>query len=228
MHELLEESRPTVGINDLIAHVNDYVRRFGSAESTIPFWTGTITTPDDENAEEFVSIRLVSNQNLSLIHTDFHAPGPTNLITTLSNGNLIRVPIEILSCASFRLNWHRSHATFRRANLGLLKWKSAESTRLIRDARRAHADSRKSQRASYHCPAVIDPVRRPVTAYVRDISEKGMGFLHAQPVEVGPIAVDVYPGHEDEPIRVHVHITWCARSIDVGYRSGGYFVNMTD
>lgn len=235
MHELLEESRPTVGIKGLIEHVNDYVRKFGSAESSIPFWTGTMESyksPDETDTpsirEEFVSIRLVSNQTLSLVHSEFHSPGPADLVTTLSNGSPIRVPIEIHSCEKFRSNWHRTAATFRRANLGMLRWKSAESIRLIRDARQLHRDDRKSARSTYHCPAVLAPLDQPQTAYVRDISEKGMGFLHAKPIEAGPVAVDVYPGHKDEPIRIHVQITWCERSIDVGFRSGGFYIDMTD
>jgi hypothetical protein len=227
MNELLEESRPTVGISGLIEHINDYVRRYGSDESVVPFWTGVISSPDSKG-NDFVSIRMVSTQTLSLVHTNSHAPGLADLTTTLSDGSPICVPINIRTCSSFRSNWFKSQASFRQTSLGILKWKSVEANRLIRDARREHRDNRKSKRASYHCPAVIAPISQPITAYIRDISEKGMGFLHANPVEVGPIAVDVYPGHKDEPIRVHVHITWCERSIDVGYRSGGYFVNMAD
>ncbi|MFC1757583.1 PilZ domain-containing protein [Planctomycetota bacterium] len=89
-------------------------------------------------------------------------------------------------------------------------------------------NKRSWERQSCHCPVVIQQATQQSVAYVRDLSRKGIGLIHNNPIETGLAAIDVYPGHDNVPVRTHVHLTWCIRSIDDGYRSGGHFFDMVE
>ncbi len=225
MNQLIDQSRPTVNVTGLIEHINDQVLRFGSGSVVIPFWTGQITVPDPSVEDEFVSIRMNNRDRLSLVHTDSLPTGPAELKTNLSDGTPISVPIEIVSCAAHRTNWFQSSASLQPKNRGILSWRNVDAAKLIRDAKK---NKRSTERQPYHCPAVLQHETHQSVAYVRDISKKGIGLTHRDPINTGLIAIDVYPGHDDEPLRTHVFMTWCTRSVDMGYRSGGYFVDMAD
>ncbi|HUS38175.1 MAG TPA: PilZ domain-containing protein [Pirellulales bacterium] len=66
-------------------------------------------------------------------------------------------------------------------------------------------------------------LRKP--AYIRDISEKGIGLVHTTPVNLGEITVDLPLG--DQTVQMRVHIRWGGRTGD-WYRSGGEFVDVVD
>ncbi|MEZ6102525.1 MAG: hypothetical protein R3E01_26590 [Pirellulaceae bacterium] len=66
------------------------------------------------------------------------------------------------------------------------------------------------------------PLRR-YSAFTRDVSEQGIGLLHAMPLEPGRITLETYLG-EGKCIKNRVEITWCLPCGDGWFISGGAFV----
>lgn len=75
-------------------------------------------------------------------------------------------------------------------------------------------------------PAVSLLDRPGVIAHVRNISLNGIGFVHDEPIPVGP-ALIVYSTRGGERLVVGVLLSWCRPSGDGEYTSGGHFVEFS-
>ena len=121
--------------------------------------------------------------------------------------------------------------------LGQLLTASAESSRLQEsisrlrdDAKPVEGERRSESRTPCFCTAVLsldkdDLVRMPV--YVRDLSERGIGFFHSTPLDLGEVTATFLLSN-DEVLRLRVRIVWCRRMAEYWYISGGEFVGVVD
>ena len=103
-----------------------------------------------------------------------------------------------------------------------------ENVRRLMEEMRPPADERRENaRATYFRPATLmfDCDERPiqVPAYVRDISEVGIGFLHSTPIEPGNLTAKFVLRNE-ETVIMRVNLRWCIPSSEYWYISGGEFL----
>jgi hypothetical protein len=109
---------------------------------------------------------------------------------------------------------------------GLQKDTAKEGLRRVLDQVKTYHDERRSEeRETFFHPVILsldDDEQLLVPAFVRDISNSGIGLVHETPLEPGQITVNMQTT-TGESVRVAVNILWCREMQKYWYISGGTF-----
>ena len=99
--------------------------------------------------------------------------------------------------------------------------------KLMADVRPPMSDRRANKRAPYFCPATLsldcDEENVLLPAFVRDISEVGIGLLHSTPIEPGDLTAK-FVLRSLETVVLRVSLRWCMPCGEYWYISGGEFI----
>ena len=103
--------------------------------------------------------------------------------------------------------------------------------RIAENAHSDHINRRAERRLPHFIPATLRFDRAEdceLPAYVRDVSTRGIGLIHTEPVAINDeiwIALHI---DGDEPVAVRARICWCHNRDQAWYASGGELLGETD
>ncbi len=86
----------------------------------------------------------------------------------------------------------------------------------------SEAERRRWQRTPYYCTAMITLEDQEIglPAYVHDISDSGIGFIHGTVIEPGPATASLQLTSEEQVV-FRIKMLWCAGFGGGWFRSGG-------
>jgi hypothetical protein len=95
--------------------------------------------------------------------------------------------------------------------------------RLARQA--TFRENRCEERQPFFRSVILEVGGRQYSAFTRDVSDNGMGFLHNAPIAGGEIVVRL---NADSPraTRIRMKLMWCMPCGEGWYISGGRFIGM--
>lgn len=101
--------------------------------------------------------------------------------------------------------------------------------RLLNDAKEQEFVERRAEpRVPFFHPATLTYRYRPdepIAVFTRELSNSGIGLLHAAPVERGEAIISIQS--HGKPVAFRTYILWCKPSAQ-WYLSGGQFLGLID
>ena len=102
--------------------------------------------------------------------------------------------------------------------------------RMIERKHPQSTERRESTRGPYYCTAMLrqgnrDSIATP--AYVHDISDDGIGFIHGARIDLGETMAILHPNSNGR-VTVRAQLVWCHAFGSGWYRSGGELVEVID
>lgn len=99
--------------------------------------------------------------------------------------------------------------------------------RLLNAAKENEFGERRSEpRTPFFQPATLAYRYRedqPIPVFTRELSNSGIGLLHAVPLERGEVAITI--GNQDNAVTFRAYILWC-KACGPWYLSGGQFLGV--
>jgi hypothetical protein len=188
------------------------------AHQRYPFFRRVTLNRDGvDDCRMTVFCRDVSPGGVGLLHNMPLNTGPVMLHVPLDSGRVLDVHVDIKWCGPGGDTWYLSGGEFLSKSL-------REMDRLLIEVAKGDAARRSQHRYPFYRPVILTVGAEKTTrsAFGRDISDTGIGLLHAMPLDTGPVMVQ-FPSVTCDDIGVRTHITWCSPIGDGWYVSGGRF-----